>query len=134
LIPPAIIAELRRSRTPDTVKQWAAAPPAWLEVQAPTMPRVKQRLGSGEADAIALAEEVHADLLLLDDRDGVAVARRMGLSVTGTLGVLDLAARQQLVDLGQAITALRQTTFRGSEEIEQELLKQDQLRKSSTSE
>ena len=62
----------------------------------------------------------------------VLVARRMGLSVTGTLGVLDLAAQQQLVDLGQAIAALRQTSFRGPEDLIDEMLRRDILRRSSS--
>jgi predicted nucleic acid-binding protein len=47
-----------------------------------------------------------ADLLLIADRTGVDVARRQGVRVTGTLGVLDLAAEQGLVDFAGAIFAL----------------------------
>ncbi len=47
-------------------------------------------LDEGERAAIALATSVGADLILMDDRAGVAVAYRHGLTVTGTLGVLDL--------------------------------------------
>ena len=47
----------------------------------------------------------------MDDRDGVAFARSQGLAVTGTLGVLDLAARRGLIDLVDAFTRLKATTF-----------------------
>ena len=60
---------------------------------------------------IALALTVKADLVLMDDRDGVDVARRRGLGVTGTLGVLDLAARRGLIDLAAAFERLKATTF-----------------------
>ena len=60
---------------------------------------------------IALALTVKADLVLMDDRDGVDVARRRGLAVTGTLGVLDLAARRGLIDLAAAFERLKATTF-----------------------
>ena len=60
---------------------------------------------------IALALTVKADLVLMDDRDGVDVARRRGLAVTGTLGVLDLAARRRLIDLAAAFERLKATTF-----------------------
>ena len=46
------------------------------------------RLDRGEAEAIVLAEESKADWLLMDERDGRLQARRMGLRVTGLLGVL----------------------------------------------
>jgi predicted nucleic acid-binding protein len=49
-------------------------------------------LDDGERAAIALAADIDAHLILLDDRDGVSFARAQGFAVTGTLGVLDLAA------------------------------------------
>jgi hypothetical protein len=45
-------------------------------------------LHRGEAEAIALALEIKADWLLMDEREGRAVARQLGLQVTGVLGVL----------------------------------------------
>lgn len=46
------------------------------------------QLDRGEAEAIVLAKESKADWLLIDERDGRLQARRMGLQVTGVLGVL----------------------------------------------
>lgn len=69
---------------------------------------------------------MRADLLLIDDRKGVDVARRQGLRVTGTLGVLDLAAERGLVDFGEAIRALRLTTFRRPDELLNALLAKHQ--------
>jgi predicted nucleic acid-binding protein len=68
-------------------------------------------LDEGERAAIALAGAVGADLILMDDRDGVAFARSKGFAVTGTLGVLDLAAQRGLIDLAQAFTRLKATSF-----------------------
>lgn len=45
-------------------------------------------LGPGEREAIALALETKADLVILDDQQGRRIAREKGLSVTGTVGVL----------------------------------------------
>ena len=45
-------------------------------------------LGSGEAEAIALAAEVRDAILIMDDAEARRVARRLGLRVTGVLGVL----------------------------------------------
>jgi predicted nucleic acid-binding protein len=54
-------------------------------------------LDEGEIAAIALATSLPADLLLMDDRKAV-ITRLKGLRVTGTLGVLDVAAERGLVD------------------------------------
>ena len=81
-------------------------------------------LDDGEQAAIALAAALNADLLLMDDREGVIVARSKGLAVTGTLGVLSLAARRRLVDLADSSARLKRTNFRYRQEIMDELLDQ----------
>jgi predicted nucleic acid-binding protein len=80
-------------------------------------------LDEGETAAIALATSLRADLLLMDDRKGVIVARAKGLRVTGTLGVLDIAAQRGLVDFAQVISRLRRTTFRIPEALLDSLLR-----------
>ena len=52
-------------------------------------------LDSGERSAISLALSLKADVILIDDRKGAAAARHKGFEVTGTLGILDLAAEHQ---------------------------------------
>lgn len=59
-----------------------------------------------------MAVSLNADLLLMDDRKGVKAAQRKGLRVTGTLGILDLAAQRGMADFKQAVERLRQTNFR----------------------
>jgi predicted nucleic acid-binding protein len=59
----------------------------------------------------------------MDDRKGVIVARGKGLRVTGTLGVLDLAAQRGLVSFAQAVDRLRRTTFRIPEALLDSLMK-----------
>jgi predicted nucleic acid-binding protein len=74
-------------------------------------------LDDGQQAAIALAAALSADLLLMDDREGVMVARSKGLAVTGTLGVLGLAARRGLVDLADSFARLKRTNFRYRQEV-----------------
>ena len=65
----------------------------WLQVTAPTRPLRLTRgaldaLDRGEAEALVLAEQLGADLLITDDGPARAQARRRGLGVVGTLGIL----------------------------------------------
>jgi len=54
---------------------------------------LRQTLDNGEAEAIALATELHPESVLLDDKLARQMARRLGVPVTGTIGVL-LRAKQ----------------------------------------
>jgi predicted nucleic acid-binding protein len=71
VVPPAVIVELNRERTPDLVKTWLSNMPEWLHVQAPmqTLTSPRTVLGAGEREAIALPAELSAEALLIDDRD-----------------------------------------------------------------
>lgn len=122
-LPVAVQAELSDPIAPQAVQSWIAAPPAWLEIHDTAgLPQVSG-LDDGETAAIALAEFLRADLLLIDERDGYRVAQRKGLPVTGTLGLLDLAAERGLIDFAHAIAKLEQTTFRRPEALLETLLK-----------
>ena len=105
LIPPAVKAELAHANTPDVVRTWISQPPSWLEIVNLKKPvdLALSHLDAGEQEAISLASELQASLLLMDERDGVAVARGRGLKVVGTLSVLDLAATRGFVDIPRGI-------------------------------
>jgi len=108
----AVEVELSNSVTPSAVREWIAGPPSWLEIYDTRSLGQLPGLDAGEAAAIALAEELRADMLLIDEPDGARVARSRGLRVTGTLGLLDLAAERGWVDFVQSVEALKSTTFR----------------------
>ncbi len=98
LIPPAVKDELNHPNAPDRVRAWIAQPPSWLNVVSLKLPVPAPglaHLDAGKCEAIALASEQEAMLLLLDDRDGAVAARSHGLRVIGTLGVLDSGRRPQ---------------------------------------
>src|SRR6185503_12824895 len=78
LVPPAVVAELNQELTPPLVKTWLSNLPEWLHVQAPTkaLATLQTVLGAGEREAIALAAELAADALLMDDRDARQEAGR----------------------------------------------------------
>ena len=128
ILPSAVQRELDDRETPPSVRDWIANPPAWVEVrEAPVRyfeDESLEGLDEGEQAAIALAAALNADLLLMDDREGVMVARSKGLAVTGTLGLLSLAARRGLVDLADCFAQLKRTNFRYRQEIMDALLDQ----------
>jgi predicted nucleic acid-binding protein len=65
--------------------------PNWLEFREVTsMPADLRQLDNGEREAIALAQTTGTTLILLDEKKGRQAARECGLSVAGTLGVIDL--------------------------------------------
>ena len=100
VISAAVQAELTHRSTPAGVRTWMAKGVQWLEVR-PNADRgsiTPASLDVGERTTIELADVLDADLILMDDRDGVAFARAQGFAVTGTLGVLDLAAQRGLID------------------------------------
>lgn len=100
-VPPAVRDELTQPKTPEPVRLWMAQHPSWLEVVTPTfsLDPSLSHLDKGETQAITLAMEHRAELLMIDDRDGAIAARERGLTVTGTLGVLDRAAALGWLDL-----------------------------------
>jgi predicted nucleic acid-binding protein len=114
LIPDAVHGELCNPGAPASVRNWIASPPPWLSadpVPSAALDTVDASLDDGERAAIALAVQVRSDLVLMDDRAGVAVAQAKGFVVTGTLGLLVRGARRGLLDLPTALDALGQTNF-----------------------
>lgn len=109
LAPPAVLRELRHPHTPEAVRSWIAAHPSWLCEKAPTLSVESQGSGAGEREAIQLAKELNATLLC-DDRAAVNQARRVGLIVTGTLGVLQLAHERRWVEIEVEVERLRLLT------------------------
>jgi predicted nucleic acid-binding protein len=123
VLPAAVLTELQHPRTPPRVASWARDLPPWVRVISPDGPVENVGLGRGEAEAIAIATQVAADAVLIDERKATLVARARGLMVTGTLGVLALAADAKLVDLEGSIRRLLDTNFRASPALIDDILR-----------
>jgi predicted nucleic acid-binding protein len=85
-------------------------------------------LDPGETQAIALAEELHADRILLDETKARKIAVARGLKVAGTLAVLFEAHERGLLDFARTIDELRATTFYLDERLVRTILNRLQER------
>lgn len=121
LIPCEVWNELRAA--PPKVRQWLDPAPMWLEIHSAPPHTLPARLHAGEAAAIALAKEYHASLLLIDDDDAYRYAANEGLPATRTVGVLRDAAGKGFLDLAVAFENLKQTNFRVSHKLLDEILR-----------
>ncbi|GAP97090.1 DUF3368 domain-containing protein [Leptolyngbya sp. NIES-2104] len=102
IIPEAVYRELTEvdPPVPGTLEVQSVS---WIDVRQVTTVEVVKRLQSevrldpGESEAIALALELNADLLLIDERRGRAEANRLGVRITGLLGILVEAKQKNLI-------------------------------------
>jgi len=88
---------------------------------------LRAELDGGESEAIALAFERHAELVLLDERDARRVAARLNIKTTGVLGILLKAHRMKsILDLSHALQNLKMKAgFHLSDEIVDALLRSE---------
>lgn len=127
IVPPAVIAELTDEGASEILRDWATHLPDWVTVVAPTLPVPDHGLGPGETEALALAVELAADKVLIDEYRARRLAVKMGLTVTGTLGILETSHVAGLLDLSVAVRALLQTDFRISVPLVNDLLRRNNL-------
>jgi predicted nucleic acid-binding protein len=86
--------------------------------------RLQNRLGLGESQAIVLAKQIKADVLLVDEQRGRRIARAEGLQIIGVVGVLAAARENGFIPaLSAAIDELIATGFYVSPEIRLAILK-----------
>jgi uncharacterized protein len=115
IIPPAVYQELINSGDTDPATlavqnlDWIQTQPVSDQVLLETL---QSSLDLGEAEAITLAVEINAERLIIDERRGRNEAVRLGLQVTGLLGIVLAAKQQGLIPLVQPILAdLRENSF-----------------------
>lgn len=127
LIPHAVHGELLDERAGKTVVT-AVQSATWLEVHSvqnqQLVAELRTRVNIGEAEAIALAVEVGASRLLIDERLGRQAAKDLGLKITGILGILLLAKRQNLIEAVKPIMddLISQANFRISSQLYADVL------------
>ncbi|MEO1147356.1 MAG: DUF3368 domain-containing protein [Cyanobacteria bacterium J06638_22] len=107
IIPDAVRNEMLDPDVPLALRSWMTQPPPWLTFQlVPLLDDSLKSLDRGEQAAITLAQILSVDLWIIDECLGRRIARERGLSIIGTLGILDDAASQGWVDVSEAIAQL----------------------------
>lgn len=99
----------------------------WINVQEVknylAVDALRTSLDEGESEAIILAIESKANLLLIDDADGREIAQSMGLKITGTVGILLMAAKNGELNLKTSLDHLMAEGFRLSKKEYDRILK-----------
>jgi len=131
LIPPAVLAELKaRPDLPGVKCVQQARADGWLELRSPQNQKVvetlRETLGAGESEAIALAQELPASLLLMDEAAGRDVAERLHLNLIGTTGILLRARKSGVIPRLKPVLdeLVQQHGFRLSEKIYRDALRE----------
>jgi len=90
-IPRAVYDEvIKRHRIPEWIRVEDVKNRAFLQI-------LRDKLGKGESEVIVLALEIKADLVGLDDLEARKIAKKLGLSVIGTIGIILLAKKKGII-------------------------------------
>jgi predicted nucleic acid-binding protein len=119
-LPSAVLAECLHPGAPEPLRRaLTPMPPSFAVVSAGSLnlPETAS-LDPGEAEAITIAWQ-HRDnsLLLIDEKQGRAIASSLGLRVRGLLGLLMEGHRRQLLDFDPVLARLKPFGFRLSEKL-----------------
>jgi predicted nucleic acid-binding protein len=114
IVPPAVAAELQAPTS--SVPPLDVTTLSFVRIIQPTdqsqLAELRALLDPGEAEAIALALELKADALLIDERNGRREARRRGVELIGVLGVLLACKKAGLIDRVAPLLVLLEQTIR----------------------
>ena len=113
--------------TPVVAAEFGRPLPAWIRLESARNSRQEQELATqldaGESSAIALGLEIPGSTAILDDYKARQVADRLGVQLTGTLGMLIKATKMGVVPaLRPLLDRIRETDFRFSRELEMQAL------------
>lgn len=109
-------------------QEFGSAVPSWLHVQSvqnrPLVNSLRLQLGAGESEAIALASELNAARLVLDEKKARRVAKQLGLPVAGTVAVAIRAKQMGLITTArEVLDEMKAVGFHMTDALYQEALR-----------
>lgn len=115
--------------TKEVAKEFGKKLPSWIEIKNPSDKYrqliLEMQIDKGEASAIALALETPNSTIILDDYKARKVAEKLGLEITGTIGIIIKAKKKGIIkSIKPILEKIKNTDFRLSEELEKQALKE----------
>ena len=114
--------------TPEIAEEFEKKLPNWISIASPSNKTYQQILevsiDRGEASAIALALEHKNCILIIDDLKGRKFAEQVGITITGTLGIITKAKQVGKINsVKPYLDKIQNTNFRISNELIKIILK-----------
>jgi predicted nucleic acid-binding protein len=107
--------------TETVLKEFNQPVPDWIEIlqlKSEVQKSLSGFLDPGEASSIALASEHESSLLIMDEVKGRKTAKKMGISVTGSLGLIVIAKEKgHIKAVKPLLEKIRKTNFRISDDL-----------------
>jgi predicted nucleic acid-binding protein len=113
----------------EVAKEFGKPLPEWVQIKAVQDKSLQSALflevDLGEASAIALASENQPSLLIIDDLKGRKLAKRLHLTITGTLGVIIIAKKEGILSqIKPLFDRIQLTNFRMSSLLLEKILRE----------
>jgi predicted nucleic acid-binding protein len=115
--------------TPEIATEFGEILPDWVIIKSTfdksKQSELEQEVDKGEASAICLALEIKNSTLIIDDIKGRKLAVKLGIEITGTLGVIIKAKLNgKIKSIKPLLTKIKNTNFRLSEELENNAIRE----------
>lgn len=115
--------------TPEIAEEYGEPLPDWIKIMTVTdkyrQQILEMQIDKGESSAIALALETADSTIILDDYKARKIAEQLGITYTGTIGVIIKAKLKEIIpSVKPFLKKIKQTDFRLSADIEKQALKE----------
>ena len=113
--------------TPEIGEEYGLETPDWIRIEkiedVQKFKLLNLELDKGESSGITLALENEASLLIIDEKKGRGIAKKLGIKITGILGVMIRAKEIGVINrVKPLIEKLEKVDFRMSERLKNQIL------------